>query len=295
MCVIKGGIKLKLSICRRPVSTVLESEVKMKMPDGNWDPFAFRLLSNRNIEFEKLSPPQYTGEIHARLAHSLDLRDDGPDKVLKINTGHKDFELKASSKSELAQWHLRLQEVIMLQEKVANVAHGWLLKEEGGVGGTQLKHFWFVLFSNGILMHFSDPNRANLGQSLGFIPVEECVESSHSSKQHTLHIKCTFDQWLLATNSKENMLQWAQRAFTFDHPRHTLSLLSHQPSLPLFPLLSTVGGEPPRGAAFEDGQQAGRRSDPRARLGGPSEGAGRRRGVGAPLVCAQEYGVGAVL
>ena len=30
-----------------------------------------------------------------------------------------------------------------------------------------------------------------------------------SSKQHTLHIKCSFDQWLLATNSKENMLQWA--------------------------------------------------------------------------------------
>ena len=54
------------------------------------------------------------------------------------------------------------------------------------MGGTQLKHFWFVLFSNGILMHFSDPNRANLGQSLGFIPVEECLESSHSSKQHTV-------------------------------------------------------------------------------------------------------------
>ena len=59
MCVIKGGIKLNLSICRRPVTTVLESEVKMKMPSGEWEPFAFRLLSNRNIEFEKLSPPQY--------------------------------------------------------------------------------------------------------------------------------------------------------------------------------------------------------------------------------------------
>lgn len=93
--------------------------------------------------------------------------------------------------------------------QVANVAHGWLLKEESSGGSPQLRHFWFVLFSNGILMHFSDPNRANLGQSLGFIPVEECVESSHSSKQHTLHIKCSFDQWLLATNSKENMLQWA--------------------------------------------------------------------------------------
>ena len=210
MCVIKGGISLKLSICRRPVSIVLESEVKMKMPSGEWEPFAFRLLSNRNIEFEKLSPPQYSGEIHARLAQSLDLKDEGGEKVLTIETGHKAFSLKADSIRELSQWHLRLQEVIMLQEKVANVAHGWLLKEEQGVGGgTQLKHFWFVLFSNGILMHFSDPNRANLGQSLGFIPVEQCVENSHSAKQHTLHIKCSFDQWMLATNSKENMLQWA--------------------------------------------------------------------------------------
>ena len=101
----------------------------MKMPSGEWDPFAFRLLSNRNIEFEKLSPPQYTGEIHARIAQSLDLVDDGADKVLKIETGHKAFEIKAENASDLSLWHLRLQEVILLQEKVANVAHGWLLKE----------------------------------------------------------------------------------------------------------------------------------------------------------------------
>ena len=55
-----------------------------------------------------------------------------PKQVLNIETGHKTFELKASSNRELSQWHLRLQEVIMLQEKVANVAHGWLLKEETG-------------------------------------------------------------------------------------------------------------------------------------------------------------------
>ncbi len=71
-CVIRAGIKLLLGICRRPVSTVLESEIKMRMPDGAWEPFSFKLLSNRNIDFEKLSPPQYQGEIHARLAHSLD-------------------------------------------------------------------------------------------------------------------------------------------------------------------------------------------------------------------------------
>ena len=46
-------------------------------------------------------------------------------------------------------------------------------------------------------------------QALGFIPVEQCTETSHSAKQHTLLVKCSFSQWLLATNSKENMLQWA--------------------------------------------------------------------------------------
>ncbi|KAL1521199.1 hypothetical protein AB1Y20_022751 [Prymnesium parvum] len=209
--VIKGQKSLTLSICRRPVTTVLESKLLMKMPSGEWEPFAFRLLSNRNIEYEKLSPPLFSGEIHARLAHSLKLASDNEDKVLEIETGHKTFQIKAHSRVELAQWHLRLQEVIMLQEKVANVAHGWLLKEETGAAGgkTQLKHYWFVLFSNGILMHFSDPNRAVLGQSLGFIPVEHCAESSQSMKQHTLLVKCSFDSWLLATNSKENMLQWA--------------------------------------------------------------------------------------
>jgi len=210
--VIKGSKSLMLSICRRPVTTVLESHVLMKMPSGEWEPFAFRLLSNRNIEYEKLSPPLFSGEIHARLAHSLSLGADGIDKVLEIETGHKTFQIKSHTPAELAKWHLRLQEVIMLQEKVANVAHGWLLKEESASesgGGTQLRHYWFVLFSNGILMYFTDPNRAVLGQSCGFIPVEQCAESSQSSKQHTLLVKCSFDSWLLATNSKENMLQWA--------------------------------------------------------------------------------------
>jgi len=210
--VIKGSKSLTLSICRRPVTTVLENHVLMKMPSGEWEPFAFRLLSNRNIEYEKLSPPLFSGEIHARLAHSLRLGTDGTDKVLEIETGHKTFQIKSATAAELSKWHLRLQEVIMLQEKVANVAHGWLLKEENASesgGGTQLRHYWFVLFSNGILMYFTDPNRAVLGQSCGFIPVEQCNESSQSSKQHTLHVKCSFDSWLLATNSKENMLQWA--------------------------------------------------------------------------------------
>ena len=75
--VIKGSLALRLSVCRRPVTDVLNSEIKMKMPSGEWDPFAFRLLSNRNIEYEKLSPPQYSGEIHARLAHSLNLLQEG--------------------------------------------------------------------------------------------------------------------------------------------------------------------------------------------------------------------------
>ena len=103
--------------------------------------------------------------------------------MLEIVTAHKSFQIKASDTSEVRMWHLRLQEVIMLQEKVANVAHGWLLKEESGTDsplgvGTAFKHYWFVLFSNGILMYFASPDRAVLGQALGFAPVEHCTESS---------------------------------------------------------------------------------------------------------------------
>jgi len=211
--VIRGPQSLRLSICRRPVIISLESEVKMKMPSGEWEPFAFRLLSNRNIEFEKLSPPIYAGEIHARLAQSLELSEDCGDRVLEIKTSHKSFMIKANLSAEINMWQLRLQEVIMLQEKVANVAHGWLLKEESGsetaMGiGTQFKHYWFVLFSNGILMYFSGPDRAVLGQALGFVPVENCSENSQTN-MHTILIRCSFASWLLATKNKESMLQWA--------------------------------------------------------------------------------------
>mmetsp|Transcript_64144 Transcript_64144/g.106620 ORF Transcript_64144/g.106620 Transcript_64144/m.106620 type:complete len:1736 (-) Transcript_64144:276-5483(-) len=211
--VIRGSKSLRLSICRRPVTTVLESEIKMKMPTGEWEPFAFRLLSNRNIEFEKLCPPVYSGEIHARLAQSLNLLEDRGERVLEIVTAHKSFQIKCNLHAEVNMWQLRLQEVIMLQEKVANVAHGWLLKEESGADtnigiGTQFKHFWFVLFSNGILMYFSGPDRAVLGQALGFVPVEHCTESSQPN-MHTILIRCSFASWLLATKNKESMLQWA--------------------------------------------------------------------------------------
>ena len=53
---------------------------------GLWEPFSFRLLSNRNIEFEKLSPPQYAGEIQARVAQSLNLLEDRGEQVLAIQT-----------------------------------------------------------------------------------------------------------------------------------------------------------------------------------------------------------------
>ena len=43
----------------------------MKMPSGEWASFAFTLLSNRNIQFEKLQPPQYSGEILTRVAQRL--------------------------------------------------------------------------------------------------------------------------------------------------------------------------------------------------------------------------------
>ena len=41
------------------------------------------------------------------------------DQVLQIQTGHKLFQIKSADAAELKLWHLRLQEVIMLQEQVA--------------------------------------------------------------------------------------------------------------------------------------------------------------------------------
>eukprot|EP00967_Tisochrysis_lutea_P035625 scaffold42727_cov26-Tisochrysis_lutea.AAC.3 len=97
--VVEGPNSIRLAVVRRPVSVVLESEIRMRMPTGDWEPFAFRLLSNRNIEFEKLSPPVYAGEIHARLAQSLRLVESGAkggetDRVLEIFTGHKHFQIR---------------------------------------------------------------------------------------------------------------------------------------------------------------------------------------------------------
>jgi hypothetical protein len=124
---------------------------------------------------------------------------------------HKHFQIRCAAPHELDMWQLRLQEVIMLQEKVANVAHGWLLKEEPSAeigAGPQFKHYWFVLFSNGILMYFEGPQRAVLGQALGFVPVEACHEHTQAS-MHTITIRCSFTSWLLATKNKDSMLQWA--------------------------------------------------------------------------------------
>jgi hypothetical protein len=224
------------------------------MPSGDWEPFSFQLLSNRVVKFDKLSPPQYSGDIHARTAQAIELKQEKDGPMLCIETGHKNFELKGQSKKDLPKWHLRLQEVaacsrprplphtlsrtpsrahlrpptlsrspsrshplphalsltpcpsrplayalalppsrchplvatlslrpsrchplvaqvIMLAEKVSNIAAGWLLKEElgGGADGRdkQLKNYYFILFSNGVLMRFTDEKTAKLGQVPG--------------------------------------------------------------------------------------------------------------------------------
>ncbi|WP_289460214.1 hypothetical protein, partial [Klebsiella pneumoniae] len=68
---------------------------------------------------EKLSPPVYAGEIHARLAQSLRLLEPDAvgggeaDRVLEIVTGHKHFQIQCAAPHELDMWQLRLQEVIM--------------------------------------------------------------------------------------------------------------------------------------------------------------------------------------
>lgn len=106
------------------------------------------------------SSPAYSGEFCIRLATSLNLTEEGGDKVLEIVTAAKALRIKASL-DEIFMWQLRLQEILMLAERVSNVAHGWLLME---VGVKKFSRFWFVLFSNGHLMYFVDQESAVLGQ-----------------------------------------------------------------------------------------------------------------------------------
>ena len=109
----------------------------------------------------------------------------------------------------------------MLQEKVANVAHGWLLKEEFAASEgakaaekSQLKHYWFVLFSNGILMYFDSPMRAMLGEARGFMPVAECAFVDvwvRTGEPHVLSVRCASAAcapWLLAGEDHRTTSQW---------------------------------------------------------------------------------------
>lgn len=95
-----------------------------------------------------------------RLAQAVRLAMDGGERVLEIVTAAKMLRIKASE-DEIFMWQLRLQEIIMLADKVMNVAHGWLSME---VRAKKFGQFWFELYSNGTLMFFSDPDVAVLGQ-----------------------------------------------------------------------------------------------------------------------------------
>lgn len=279
----KAPKDIRLSICRRPVSVVLESMIRMRMPSGEWEPFAFRLLSNRNIEFEKLSPPVYAGEIHARLAQSLKLVEErGGDKVLEIVTGHKHFQIKCETMLELETWQLRLQEVIMLQEKVANVAHGWLLKEEPAQSGsgTQFKHYWFVLFSNGILMYFADMQRAVLGQARRLsLPARGGEGGESATRVMRPHIGARLHP------GRELRGGDAQRVDA--HDQHQVLLQDVAARYQEQGEHAAVGRLAQGCGAQRRERQARHRRGARAGLVRPAARHARGRGVGAPLVCPQ--------
>lgn len=201
-----AGKKVVVSVTRCPVSTKLTSKVRMKLPDGAWEDVRLRLLSDRTMELEKSTPPQYSRTLDTRTATSLTLIEDSDGQVLHakmpVDAGHEAFEIRTDDPKELAIWHLRLQEITMLRGKVANVAEGWLYNHNKG-GFTE----WFVLYSNSVLMCFSDPDHASLGQAQGFIAVEECKGSQLLNK-HTIQLKSRHDSWTLGTDTKETMLEW---------------------------------------------------------------------------------------
>ena len=89
---------------------------------------------------------------------------------------------------DLRMWQLRLQE--LLQTQFAVMADGWMFKDNNEIPDKGWVSFirsasadsgqkrnvclyWFVLYSNAVILYYSSDETARLGEARGFIEVDE--------------------------------------------------------------------------------------------------------------------------
>ena len=194
------GCEFFVDVLRRPLTYNLKSEVEVRMPSGEWQRFAAEVRSNRTIFYEELAPPHVRSEVllDDLIAVAPSLEAEG-ERVLQVYTRHKVIDMKPQA-GEFRSWHLRLQELLLT--RVEAVHSGFLHKEKlldaaDAVTSTRIEaseamsdtppnrfcRYFFVLYANGILVYFSDPDSAVLGQARGFMPVETAFAHSRAKRK----------------------------------------------------------------------------------------------------------------
>ena len=105
---------LRLAVLRKPVVVLRRERAYMNMPDvaddDEWDQYEITLFSNRQLTFEKLSPPFVFGSIELPAAKSLRLMKVQYNVCLQISTSERSFEFYTDSLMTLYEWQRMLTE-----------------------------------------------------------------------------------------------------------------------------------------------------------------------------------------
>jgi len=167
-----SSTSLRLAVLRKPVVVMRRERAYMNMPDipedEEWEQFEITLFSNRQLTFEKLSPPFVFGSIELPAAKSLRLMKVQYNVCLQIATNERSFEFYTDSLMTLYEWH-RMLRSLMLSNTVS-VMSGWLtlIAEQE----MQLKRWWFDLCGSTHELCYFETDQC---QALN-LPAQGCID-----------------------------------------------------------------------------------------------------------------------
>ena len=189
----REGCEFVLTVMRRPLTYTLRSDVEILMPGGAWEPFSAEVRSNRTVTYDQHKEPHLCGEIllDDLIGVAASTSDDG-EKTLQIYTRHKVVDMRPK-RADFRAWRLRLQELLMTRESM--IFDGWLFKEravektaitstkEPTVSQQRWTPYWCTLYANGVLLYFSDPESAQLGQARGVLTFDRVQMTSKAKRK----------------------------------------------------------------------------------------------------------------
>ena len=129
-CVITAeSSSLQLTVMRKPVLVLRRERAYMNMPGAatdseDWEGFEVTLFSNRQLTFEKLTPPFFFGSIELPAAKSLRLMKLNYNVCLQIATSERSFEFYTDSLMTLYEWQRQLRSLML--SNTVSVQSGWL-------------------------------------------------------------------------------------------------------------------------------------------------------------------------